>query len=454
MPIITCLIGSDPAVTVRPFWTAEPLAGSFLSELSEWADLHEMRLLPGELLLKLSRHEFEDTVFTWMALYVQADPYQSSRKHGFLGAGFFLAGNQAVPGQQAVAHLAAVVSALLDVAAPKRKLTLPISQLSEELLPLPPTAAALEFERSSSSGRQRAGAADEPVVGGILFVDISDPAQNARYMGEAQLQPEYRKYHTVLVGHPPEAGDDRILKPLDIVSHEHFAVGAAPSVRTIRRDRSGGHGGGYQAQPRAEARIRAEVFAPGRSELRPAELHLPSSRNLNFYRGMIWGIVGTAAFFLALFLLGLIFVPRLIRSPSPGETPAVSPQADLAPAAPAESSVTNPAVETVERFFADLEAGRDQEARDRWASRSRVAGFGEFANWYNRFSEVRVVAGEVSERPAEGAILRTDIAIAIMALRSEGRTISGQGEVQLRRDSAEADEAWYIDRISLEPPLG
>lgn len=455
----TCLIGCDPGVTVRPFWTREQYPAAFLQALGDWGDLHELRLLPGESILKLSRHHIDDRIFTWMALYVQVDPYRSMRKYGFLGAGLLLDADETVAGAPAVAHLDQVVSSFLSIAAPERKLTLPLADLTRETLPFPETTYRLEASIEKLPGRGGLRPRADRAPGKILFIDISDPGQNAHYMEAAQRDPQFREYHTLLLGRAPAPSDERTLKKLEIVTHQDFLDRAGRGKKhEVRASRS------TDTQRRTSYSIPSVAKAPSWAETGPSlydfDAKLPARPTPpvhdRFYHGMVVGIMGTAAFFVVLtvFLLLVASWSGLLPERSDPTNTAINGVAEAPETESMQSPSTLAAAESVNAFFQDLADGREIEARGRWTSRGRANGFGEVRQWRQRFTDVQVRTEQPLELPRDGDILQVQVPLTISASALDGSSNTGRGRAVLRRSPTDAATAWYIDSVTFDPPIG
>lgn len=467
--VTLCLIGSDPSVTVRPFWSAagdpEPTTG-FLAELSDWGKLSELQLAAEESAFKVARRRGSDgSDYTWIAFHRGAGAFGAPRPTTNMGIGFLLRDAEAVPGDVALRFLATSLQAFLLQFAPQGRLDRRISEITPELFPEPRVAATLRaaiYQRTQGSGLAvRAG----KTAGGVLFFDLAGPDERdqiASYLDDCQSDDRFSTYHTLLVGDAPPASEKRLTKGVHVTAVGAFydasavedAEPDAATPATVAVVDNALPGDRQQIAPAAAIPHHAPVMREYREPASTRRSSNPVAESY-YYRGLAHALIAVLVIVLAFAAMGYRLTresaqpPRTdygITSPGDGATtvPPSSVDPESASAGTATAMPANDPVKVLGIYFGRLRQGKISEALDIWSEENRPAispqqiadtlrHYRDFQATISPASQPRSVAGE------------TQVAVPVtLTGKIDDAPFSVSGSIGMRIGEVNGKPRWLI----------
>lgn len=450
----TCLIGCEPGVAVQPIWPDRKYNNLFLQTIRDWGDLTEVELLPGETVLKLSRHVYDRKQYTWMGLYSYALPYGAKRLNTFIGAGFFLEGRETFGANAGLSYLENVLHHFIVGHVHDGQLAGPVSEISPESFTEPKGLEVLEASINTVKGGVGLSSMRKPAKTGRLFVDIGakpSPEFIARDLARAQIGPEFQNYHTLLVGRPPvEETDRRRLVKFDVMSHDEV-LALEPKLRT-RAGKSAPSVAsrtplpvGKQSDPRLLADQRRDIAAA---------LDGQSKENSKFFSGVIVGIGATALFFLL-----LMAIDRFGAQQSGADRAGANVTASMEPGASPTASIgidsydQAGARKVVDDYFARIKAGQTTKALAMWSPEVRPAvTAGELSQTMRRYSEYQATTEIAGPPEVSRDVVRIKVPVQISG-RFDDQNIDSTGIVTLEKRLADSGADWMIAGFEISKQL-
>lgn len=445
--VSTSLIGTDTQVRVRPFWPRDPLPSDFLAQLNGWADLTELVLPPGGEALKIARHVYEERVFTWIGLYRHADAFESSRKHNFIGAGFFLREPDIADATAAITYLFDALQAFMQKYVRDSRQTAALFEIDQASIAIPESAAALDKSIQPRSGPGGLTPAERSRLGtGLVFIDSKDVKADlaARYVEWAQSGWQFAKYHTLIIGTKPTKmlmTKHKAFTPRELERLKPPAPPRPPSKRAA------------PGQPQKHRTDSSDRGSGPRFSSRPQSLALDDISLVKdrHDQGVVKGIIGTLC---GVLIVWGLYIAQLwvTRSPIPDQTitavPVTTTSAAIGPIASAGSDDLGAAYKTTEQFFRTL-CGRGSSS-DFWALGIQPLEIDAFKQRYVPLCPLTVELGTASGPDSVDGIVRTQIEIRAKGGKALSWASGGRVVLQNQPDPEGRPGAWKIVSISFD----